>query len=294
MRRVAYLTGRSYRGKPLAAGSVPALEEKSRELILAAGADRNIAFETVFWDEPDLARRGFDMALIRTCWDYTQRLDEFVASLERHERNGLRVFNPSSVVRWNARKTYLKELGPAAIPTVWVERADARAVAQAFDALDAAEIVLKPQVGAGSIATVRLKRNAWSEADLISGPPGPAMIQPFLRAIETEGERSLFWFGGVYSHAIRKTPRDGDWRANLPAHTTFTADPAPAAALEAAEQARARAPADLLYVRIDVVLGDDGSWRVIEIEAIEPYLFLDFAPEGARVLVDAIARVLGS
>jgi glutathione synthase/RimK-type ligase-like ATP-grasp enzyme len=293
MRRVGYLTGRAYRGKPFAPGHVPSLEHKSRELILAAGAERNIAFETVYWDEPELAARGFDMALIRTCWDYHERPESFIAALETHERNGLRVFNPPTVVRWNARKTYLKELGAAAIPTVWVERADARTVAQAFDALDAAEIVLKPQVGAGSIATIRLKRNAWSEADLIAGPRGAAMIQPFLRAIETEGERSLFWFGGVYSHAIRKAPKDGDWRANLPGQTAFTADPPPAAALEAAEQARAAAPQDLLYVRIDVVLGDDGRWRVIEIEAIEPYLFLDFAPEGARVLVDAIARVLG-
>jgi glutathione synthase/RimK-type ligase-like ATP-grasp enzyme len=119
------------------------------------------------------------------------------------------------------------------------------------------------------------------------------MIQPYLRAIETEGERSLFWFGGVYSHAIRKVPQAGSWLANIPGKTSFVAESPPPAALEAAEAARARAPKDLLYVRIDLVLGDDGAWRVIEIEAIEPYLFLDFAPEGAARFVDAIARVLG-
>jgi hypothetical protein len=78
----------------------------------------------------------------------------------------------------------------------------------------------------------------------------------------------------------------------MPGKTTFLAEAPPPAALEAAEAARARAPKDLLYVRIDLVLGDDGKWRVIEIEAIEPYLFLDFAPEGARFFVDAIAGVL--
>jgi glutathione synthase/RimK-type ligase-like ATP-grasp enzyme len=118
------------------------------------------------------------------------------------------------------------------------------------------------------------------------------MIQPYLRAIETEGERSLFWFGGVYSHAVRKVPADGDWLANV-AGARFVAEAPPPAAIEAAEAARARAPRDLLYVRIDLVLGDDGAWRVIEIEAIEPYLFLDFAPEGAEAFVGAIARVLG-
>jgi glutathione synthase/RimK-type ligase-like ATP-grasp enzyme len=293
MRRIAYLTGRSYRGAPLPPGAVPALEEHSRALIQTAGRERGLAFETVFWDEPDLAQRGFDAAIIRSCWDYTGRADEFVAVLEAQERAGLRIFNSSSVVRWNARKTYLRELGAAAIETVWTECADARAIAHAFDALDAAEIVVKPQVGAGSVATVRLKRNGWSEADLVAGPSGPAMIQPYLRAIESEGERSLFWFGGAYSHAIRKVPNAGSWLANIPAQTQFIAEAPPAAAIEVAEAARARAPRNMLYVRIDLVLGDDGNWRVIEIEAIEPYLFLDFAPEGAARFVDAIARVLG-
>ncbi|MBX9745396.1 MAG: hypothetical protein K2X34_00745, partial [Hyphomonadaceae bacterium] len=204
----------------------------------------------------------------------------------------LPVYNPASVVRWNSRKTYLKELGPSAIETLWPEKADAVAVAQAFDALNASEVVVKPQVGAGSIRTVRLKRNGWSEADLIDAPLGAAMIQPYLRAIETEGERSLFWFGGVFSHAIRKVPEAGSWLANMPGKTRFLAEAPPAEAMAAAEAARERAPKDLLYVRIDLVLGDDGKWRVIEIEAIEPYLFLDFAPEGARFFVDAIARVL--
>lgn len=293
MARVAYLTARSYRGTPLPPGAVPPLEEKSRELILAAGKARGIDFEVVYWDEAELPRRGFDLAIIRTCWDYHERPEQFVAALESHEQAGLPVLNPAAVVKWNSRKTYLKELGPSAIETVWAERADARTVGQAFDALDAAEVVVKPQVGAGSIRTVRLKRNAWSEADLIDGPLGAAMIQPYLRAIETEGERSLFWFGGAFSHAIRKVPQSGDWLANVPGRTRFAAEAPPAAAMAAAEAARARAPKDLLYVRIDLVLGDDGAWRVIEIEAIEPYLFLDFAPEGAEALVGAIARVLG-
>lgn len=289
--RVAYLTGRSYRGQAMAPGEVPPLERVSRELIFAAGQERGVTFDVRYWDDPALPHEGFDFAVIRTCWDYHQRLADFIATLETHEKAGLRIFNPSSVVRWNARKTYLKDLGAAAIDTVWVEKADARTVAQAFDALDAAEIVVKPQVGAGSINTVRLKRNAWSEADLIAGPPGAAMIQPYLRAIETEGERSLFWFGGRFSHAIRKVPQAGDWLANVPGKTSFVAETPPVAAMETAGAARAAAPGELLYVRIDLVLGGDGKWRVIEIEAIEPYLFLDFAPEGAGFFVDAITRV---
>jgi len=292
MARVAYLSCRTYRGAPIAPGGVPPLEQKSRELILAAGAERGIAFDVVAWDEPGIEERGYDAAVIRTTWDYHERPEQFVSTLEKFERAGLPVLNSSEIVRWNMRKTYLKELGPSAIETIWADKADAVTIAQAFDTLGAAEIVVKPQVGAGSIRTVRLKRNAWSEMDLIDAPLGEAMIQPYLRAIETEGERSLFWFGGRYSHAIRKIPQSGSWLANIPGKTNFVAEAPPAAAMEAAEAARARAPKDLLYVRIDLVLGDDGKWRVIEIEAIEPYLFLDFAPEGARFFVDAIACVL--
>lgn len=292
MRRVAYMTGRSYRGAPLAAGEVPALERVSRDMVVAAGPERGLVFETVYWDEPDLPAR-FDAAIIRSCWDYHQRGAEFVATLQAHERAGLDVYNSSRTVRWNGQKTYLKALGSLAIDTVWAESADAHAVAKAFDALDASEIVVKPQVGAGSIGTLRLQRNSWSEADLIEGPKGAAMIQPYLRSIETEGERSLFWFGGKYSHAIRKIPHDGAWLANIPSKATFGAEAPPPSAIEAAEAALTYAPEEMLYVRIDLVLGDDGRWRVIEIEAIEPYLFFDFAPEAAGRFVDAIARVLG-
>lgn len=291
MKRIAYLNGRSYRGQPIGPNQLPQLEQYDHKLIVAAGVERGLAFDIVYWDEPDLAAR-YDTAIIRSCWDYTSRADEFIATIEAHEAAGLKVYNSSAVIRWNGRKTYLRELGAAAIETMWVDTLDAHGVAKAFDALDAAEIVVKPQVGAGSIGAVRLRRNAWSEADLIEGPRGAAMIQPYLRSIETEGERSLFWFGEIYSHAIRKVPNPGEWLANIPARTTFVSEAPPPEAIAVAEAARAAAPPDLLYVRIDLVLGDDGKWRVIEIEAIEPYLFLAFAPEGARAFVDAIARVL--
>jgi hypothetical protein len=100
MARVAYLSGRSYRGAALARGDVPALERPDRELILAAGRARGIEFETVYWDEPDLPDRGFDLAVIRTCWDYTERAREFVEAIAAYEQGGMRVLNSSSTVAW--------------------------------------------------------------------------------------------------------------------------------------------------------------------------------------------------
>jgi glutathione synthase/RimK-type ligase-like ATP-grasp enzyme len=290
--RVAYLTGRSYRGEPMPLGAVPKLERVSRDLIVAAGRRRGARFDIRYWDDPGLADDGYAAAVIRSCWDYHQRVDAFIARLTVLEAAGLRVLNSAEIVRWNARKTYLRALEAIAIDTIWAEHADAATVANAFEVLDAAEIIVKPQIGAGSIGTLRLRRNSWSEADLMGGSEGPAMIQPFLKSIETEGERSLFWFGEDYSHAVRKTPSRGEWRANMPGQTQFLADTPPKAALAVAEAARAALPQGALYARIDLVLGNDERWRVIEIEAIEPYLFLDFAPEAADGFVAALSRAL--
>lgn len=292
MKRIAYLTGRAWRLKPMPPGELPPLEQPDHKLLVAAGREQGLSFEIRYWDDPALPHDGYDAAIIRSCWDYIERWEEFAATIATHERAGLKVFNRADVVRWNVRKTYLRELGAAAIDTLWSDALDARAVAQAFDAFDASELVIKPQVGGGSRETLRLKRNSWSEADLHAGPSGPAMLQPYMKSIESEGERSLFWFGGVFSHAIRKVPEEGGWLANRPGATRFFEEAPPPDAREAAESARAHAPRDLLYVRIDLVQADAGDWRVIEIEAIEPYLFFNFARAGAPAFAAALSRVL--
>lgn len=290
-KRIAYLTCRSYRGVAIAGGTLPALDKPNFDALSAAANELGYAFDLAFWDEEDLPARGYAGALIRSCWDYHARPAEFIARIEAHERAGLPVFNTPETIRWNSRKTYLKELGAAAIETLWLDAVDEASVARAFDSLGADEIVVKPQVGAGSIRTIRLKRNAWSAADLAAGPTDAAMAQAFLKSIESAGEWSLFWFGGRYSHAIHKAPKAGDWLANVPGQTKFTAQAAPRSAQETAESALALSPQDLLYVRVDLVLGDDGAWLVIEIEAIEPHLFLDLAPEGAGRLAGAVSSV---
>jgi glutathione synthase/RimK-type ligase-like ATP-grasp enzyme len=292
MKRIAYLTGRSAIGQTVPPNTLPDAEAADHALIVAAGAEHGLDFTLRNWDDATLPTQGFDAAIIKSCWDYTRRCDEFIAAIAAHEHTGLRVLNPSHIVAWNARKTYLQALGAAAIDTLYVDKLDARAVAQAFDAFDAAEIVIKPQIGAGAANTLRLARNAWSEADLRDGPPAAAMLQPFLASIGVEGERSLFWFGGEFSHAICKRPAPGGWRANQPRATRIFSDPAPSQARDVAEGARAAIPDGAFTVRIDLVRADAGDWRVIEIEAIEPYLFLAFAPEGARVFAKSLARVL--
>ena len=292
--KIAYLTGRAWRGKPMRGDELPSIEAADFDIIAPLARERGMDFDIRHWDDPALSEEGFAAALIRSCWDYPERADEFAATLEKRELQGLRVINPSSVVRWNARKTYLRgleEAGVRTIPTAWSERLDASQIARAFDDFDTAELVIKPQVGAGSRATLRLKRNAWSETDLALGPQGPAMTQPFFPAIETAGEFSLFYFGGAFSHAVNKTPAPGHWFANA-MDARFVRWTPDAAALDMGAQTLAASPRDCLYGRVDLVRDPAGAWRLIEFEAIEPYLFIAHAPEGAPRFVEALFAAL--
>ena len=292
--RVAWLTCARWRGGPVAEGALPAPDAEDFAIVAPLAAEAGIAFEIIRWDAPDLLARGFDAAIVRSTWDYADRADAFALRLEALERAGVRVFNPADVVRWNARKTYLEELaskGAPTIPTLWADAATPRDVARVFETFEAAEIVVKPQFGAGSRDTIRLRRNGWSEGDLVGASRGAVMMQPFLPSIETTGELSLFWFGGRPAHAIRKLPAAGGWYANVDG-ARFARGEASAGERAAAELVMALAPAGVLYARVDLVDGPDGRPRLIELEAIEPYLFLGFAPEGAAPFVAALRSAL--
>lgn len=294
MKRVAYLTGSRWRGGFVPEGELPAQDAPDFALLKPVAAEKGIALEIRRWDAADLGEAGYDALIVRSTWDYADRVGEFLDRLEALEQGGARVFNPSAALRWNARKTYLQELGEKGapvIPTIWSDTVDAIVIGRAFETFEAAELVVKPQLGAGSRDTIRLKRNAWSDSDLALAPRGAVMIQPFLPGIETTGERSLFYFNGKPAHAIRKMPASGKWYANVDG-AVFERSEATAADRSAAEHVLSLAPQGMLYARVDLVDGPDGRPRLIELEAIEPYFFLASAPEGAGFFATALAEVL--
>ncbi len=291
--RIAYLTGRTWKKAPVPHGELPGPEAQDYALLAAAAAEQGITLRIAYWDDETLADQGFDALLIRSCWDYVDRASEFSATLQRLEAAGQRVCNSAAVVAWNARKTYLRDLAAAGVPTIdtlWLDSVDADSVARGFDTLDAAEIVLKPQIGSGSRNTVRLARNAWSPADLIAGPPAAAMLQPFLPSLEKEGEVSLFFCAGACTHAILKRPPRGDWRANL-IDCVITEHQPDKAQRTAAQAALEAAPAGLVYARVDLVLAGQ-DWRIIELELIEPRLYFTSVPSAALPFARALAGAL--
>ncbi len=243
---------------------------------IAAGLDGRAELVGIDWRAPLEVLAGFDLAYLGTPWDYTEAKEEFLARLDALEAAGVVVCNSAEVVRWNADKLYLRQLeacGAPSIPTLWLDHAGPEDVHAAFDHFRCDRVVVKRRVGAGAIGQDSFTRTAPPPADWRMDQP--AMIQPFLPAIQSEGEHSLIFIDGAFSHALIKRAAAGDYRIqSLYGGSEVAMTPAPAD-LAAAQAVMAMLPFDQppLYARIDMVRLDDGTLALIEAEMIEPYLY---------------------
>ncbi|MER5427090.1 ATP-grasp domain-containing protein [Streptosporangium roseum] len=261
--------------------------DDEQEPTLAAWAGAGITGHVVRWDDPEVDWSAFDAVVVRSVWDYVDRRAEFLDWARRVD-SVTRLLNPAAVLERNTDKTYLRDLKAPAIPTYWV------GPGEAVDLPVLDEYVVKPTVSAGARDTIRTgdRQEAEAHAARLAAEGRTAMIQPYLDMVETEGETSLLYFGGRFSHAIRRNPMlagnatapgEGNGRGEL-----RTPDPDQVAL---AEQVLAEFP-DVLYARVDLVRLPDGSPVLIELELTEPYLFLRYAPDGADNLARALAEVL--
>lgn len=233
--------------------------------------------------DPDAAR----LVLPLLAWGYHLGQAAWFAQLDAMEAAGVPVINPVPTLRWNTTKTYLIELeakGAPVVPTRAHDRLTPEALAAAFDAFGVDELVVKPQVSGGSQDTVRVRRHG----ELQGGPPGAALIQPFLPAVGEEGELSLFYFDGVFSHAVTKVAASGDFRVQ-PQFGGLVSSVAPEPeALRAAQMVLEAADLPLTYARIDLIRGLDHSPQLMELEVIEPDLFLEHAHDGGAAFAAAV------
>lgn len=245
--------------------------------------------EVIPMEWPKAAGADVDAVLPLLAWGYHQDAADWLTMLEALEARGVRALNPAPLLRWNTTKTYLADLeaaGVPVVPTVFVDRADDAAVARARTLLGAETVVVKPQVSGGSHETVKLEPGET----LAGGPSGAAMIQPFLPSVSGEGEISLLYFDGTFSHAVGKVAKTGDFRVQPQFGSTIGPIDPPPGALEVAEAVLAATPGSLTYCRIDLIRHPDGTLRLMELEAIEPDLFLEHAPEAGAVFAAAVKR----
>jgi glutathione synthase/RimK-type ligase-like ATP-grasp enzyme len=262
------------------------LPDPESHLLVAALEERGASVCVRPWgDRPD----GADLVMVRTPWDYFDRQPEFVAWC--HDASAVApVLNPPAVIEWNSHKRYLTELperGVPTVPTVLVERgAD---VAAALQPMTGQAVVIKPAVGGGAKGAGRFAPGDPAGSEHLAGllEHGDALVQPYVEEIARKGEQSLIFFAGRLSHAVSKTAAEGDYRIQM-THGGALAEHDPTAGeLDLAARALAAVGADLLYARIDMVTTPAGP-VIMELELIEPELFLPREPEAPGRLADAV------
>lgn len=250
------------------------------------------------WSQTGVDWSGFDLVIIRTTWDYHDRPADFLVALAVIEASGTRLENALALVQWNIEKRYLRTLesrGIAIVPSVWGRGGDARGFRTLFETLQDREIVIKPVISGGAKDTFRLQA-PLSDATVLhladTFDNRDWFAQGFLRSVITEGEYSLFYFGGRLSHAVQKVPKPGDFRVQ----EEHGGEIRPAAISTELRTLSDRVLAAIipapLQARIDLVRLDDGTLAVMEVELIEPSLYLRMHPAAPANFVDAIERVL--
>ncbi|MET0819550.1 MAG: hypothetical protein ABWY58_01175 [Aeromicrobium sp.] len=260
-------------------------------LLVGAAEARGVGGEIVVWDDPTVDWASYDAVVVRSCWDYLARRDEFLAWAASVPR----VHNTPDVLTWNTDKVYLRQLEAAGVPIIET-RWD---VSPGDDIGDHTEWVVKPTISAGSKDTARwgTREEVWEHSASLVAAGRTSMTQPYISSVDDEGETAMLHFSGAFSHAIRKGPlleRGEGVRQDRDSRESITPRSPSDAQREVSQHAIAAACTALaldeppLYARVDLVTGADGSPMLIELELSEPSLFLPHAEGAADRLVDAV------
>lgn len=262
------------------------------------------------WSDESIDWGGFDVVAVRSPWDYYKRPAEFARWIERVERAGTPVHNPLPMLRWNGDKRYLRDLaayGASLIPTAWVEPGEHASLASLAAIVDREGwhdgLVVKPIVSGGAWETIRVGageplEEAQRHLEKLAAPgagTGGAMVQPFVPEVVDDGEWSLLFFGGEFSHAVVKRAKHGDYRVQQAHGGSVERVEAPAslvagarAILDAAAALTGLASrAELLYARVDGVARGE-TFLLMELEALEPQLFFLQHPPSAERLAELL------
>ncbi len=240
-----------------------------------------------YWADPgDLS--AFSLVMPLLAWGYQSDPARWFALLDTLEADGIKIANPVSILRWNTDKAYLIELadkGIAVVPTLMTQHLDSAAIEDAANDFGTPNLIIKPPISGGAFGTYRISKGDQVPDDVAGAR---MMIQPFLPAISSEGEYSLLFFNGKFSHAVNKRPTAGDFRVQdyLGGIEVAVTPPDDAYALGAA--ALTAAPATCLYARVDMLRDARGVMRLMELELIEPSLFFKFAPDGGAMFAAAV------
>ncbi|MFB7470252.1 RimK family alpha-L-glutamate ligase [Kitasatospora sp. NPDC056184] len=266
--------------------------------VVAALAARGLAAEPVVWSAERTAWERFDLAVVRSTWDYVERLDAFLGWADRTAR-ATRLWNPAPVIRWNSDKHYLAELARRGVPVVPTRFLEPGSPVDPEELDGPDGVVVKPVISAGALDTARYAPGRPDQAarhvrTLLERGRG-VMVQPYLPRV-AEGERALVLLNGDFSHAVRKDPvltEPGVIDNDRHPHPGLVPYRPTGAEIRTARAALATVPSPRppLFARVDLVLDGSGEAVVLELELVEPNLFLDTVPHGPARFAGAVAAL---
>ena len=234
---------------------------------------------------------SYDLVMPLVAWGYHLDYERWLALLERAEIERWPMINPPALLRWNGDKAYLAELaerGVSTVPTLAVEACCDADLEEARRRFESDWLVIKPPISASASGTHRLGPNDDLPAESVRRP---MIIQPLIEEIARTGEFSLMLFNGEFSHAVVKRPKSGDFRVQPHLGGVTLPSKAPPGAEQLAREALAAAPAEAAYARVDIIPDDEGTLRIMELELIEPALYLDHSPDGGASFTNAILKL---
>ncbi len=251
--------------------------------------------ELVSWRKDGVCWDNYDVVLIRTPWDYQEDATLFLNVLQQIEDSTAILENNIDIVRWNINKNYLQELqssGVTIVPTLFLTQFNSADVAGYFEHFNVDQIVLKPNVSANADNTFWLTKQNYKDftTELSKAfERREFMAQPFIESVITEGEFSCFYFDGVYSHSILKTPKNGDFRVQEEHGGRLTLIEPESKLKQQASHAIKQLNEIPMYARVDFVrLGDE--FAMMEAELIEPSLYFNMDENAAPLFARLFAK----
>lgn len=265
--------------------------------LIPALAKHNLVYEEVIWDDPHVDWNQYSAILVRATWDYIDKQAQFIKTMEQVSKLGIPFFNSFETIKWNSTKHYLTELAQKGIltfPTLTVSRnTTADITPLIMETFGTIELIIKPAISGGAHRTFKTTINSIQELyEKQYAPEEQVLIQPFMPEVSTEGEWSLMFFNGVFSHAVLSTPKAGDFRVQRMHGGSVQLVVPDASMIHEAQKVLEAVPYGIpLYARVDFIR-KDASYYLMEIELIEPALFMKFDPLAADRFATAISQLL--
>ncbi|MES2653816.1 MAG: hypothetical protein V4663_18910 [Bacteroidota bacterium] len=280
-------------------GTYSTLIENEDDQLINYLQNKGLTIEKAIWNNPNVVWEEYDLAIIKSPWDYFNLIEDFYQWLNDLEVKNIKLLNPIATVKWNADKHYLQDIEDAGLriaKCIFLEKGKQVKLKEYFEKLNAKKLIVKPAVSGGSKNTFKITSENVEEVNhqlntLLIGED--FILQPFLKEIEENGEWSLLFFGGKFSHALLKKAKTGDFRVQHVFGGTVHPQEPSKELIATAQQYVDQFAKNCLYARVDGVIVD-GHFLLMELELIEPFLFLDTNKESLANYYQALKKLLDS